>query len=388
MATVQVPQTEPQASVFSQIPKYIRWAKAGVGVVAFFFALSILSEGFRLYRFAADIHPIAGYGSLLLMAVCLGLVGFPILRMIQLPRIVEPPKLPENGKIERKHLLAECRYLDRYLANCARNPEMASQWEDIRVSQSEVVQMRTKIKSAADAEIPGLETELWKWSEKALGRVLDDVDQKVDRMIYREALAVGVATAASPNGTLDSFVMLWRSVKLVSQISVYYYGRPGVLGSLAVCRDVSIATALAGFLQNATQTLGGLVANSVGGVTGVVAGPAVDGITNALVLIRLGHLAKNRCRSVRQWDAATRQFAVIDALAATQRIAVGLSAEILRQAGTGAVAVAGAVVSGLASAANAAAEGLGNVAGSAVNAASAWKDRLGGYFRATVKSAE
>ena len=136
--------------------------------------------------------------------------------------------------------------------------------------------------------------------------------------------------------------MLWRSVNLVSRLAVLYYGRPGFWGTLAICRDVSIATALAGYLQNVTDSLGNLLAKSLGGVTGVVAGPLVEGTTNALVLVRIGYIAKERCRSFRQWDVSTRRSALLRALKATQKVAVGLTTEVLRQVGGGLGAMAGA----------------------------------------------
>ncbi|MFO0948731.1 MAG: hypothetical protein U1D30_22875 [Planctomycetota bacterium] len=109
----------------------------------------------------------------------------------------------------------------------------------------------------------------------------------------------------------------------------------------------------------------------------MIAGPAVDGVTNGLVLIRIGYLAKERCRSFRQWDAQTQTSALGNALNATQKVAVGLTMEILRQVGGKLGAVAGLVASGVGSAAGklgSATEGLrqaaANAAGSVAQSAS------------------
>jgi hypothetical protein len=203
---------------------------------------------------------------------------------------------------------------------------------------------------------------------------------------------VGLATAASPNGVLDAFVMLWRSVRLVSELGLLYYGRPGVWGVLAICRDVSAAVAVAGYMQNVTNSLGNILTGTLGRAGGLIAGPAVDGITNALVLIRIGHLAKERCRSYRRWDAATRRNAILSALSATQSVGVGLAAEILRRVGSG----MGVLASGIASkvgemgenafdAAEAAAQAAGrvvnDVADTALSRAKAFKDAVQQLFR-------
>jgi uncharacterized membrane protein YcjF (UPF0283 family) len=61
--------------------------------------------------------------------------------------------------------------------------------------------------------------------------LLSELDAKVEAYIRREALAVGVSTAVCTSGTLDAFVVLWRAANMVSRISRYYYGRPGLHGS-------------------------------------------------------------------------------------------------------------------------------------------------------------
>ena len=45
---------------------------------------------------------------------------------------------------------------------------------------------------------------------------------------------MGIATAVSPNGTLDAFIVLLRNANMVSRIANLYYGRPGARGSLVI----------------------------------------------------------------------------------------------------------------------------------------------------------
>jgi hypothetical protein len=68
-------------------------------------------------------------------------------------------------------------------------------------------------------------------------------------------------------------------------------------------------------------------------------------VTNALVLVRIGYLARERCRSFRRWDLETRRGAVLASLAATQKVALGLTTELLRQVGSGLGAVAAGALS-------------------------------------------
>jgi hypothetical protein len=298
-----------------------------------------------MYQTLAGVHPWLGGAALVGVGVGMALVLAPAWRFLRMPRVVEPPPLPADGKLTPAQCLAEVRYLDRYLANCSRNPSFGSKRVAITAARTELIPIITQARMANSGNVSAVTDRLLSWSHRSMVPVLADVDARADRLIYQEALAVGLATAASPNGVLDAFVMLWRSVRLVSEIGVLYYGRPGIWGMLAICRDVSLAVAIAGYMQNVTQSLGNVLASTLGKAGGLVAGPAVDGITNALVLIRIGYLAKERCRSYRRWDAATRRSAVVNALSATQMVAFGLSAEILRQVGSGVSAIA----SGLAS---------------------------------------
>ncbi len=95
----------------------------------------------------------------------------------------------------------------------------------------------------------------------------------------------------------------------------------------------------------------------------MVAGPAVDGLTNSLVLIRIGYLAQERCRSSENWDNDNRRSAILSALHKTQKVAVGLTTELFRQLGYGIGTVASTVAGTAYRAAGSAASGLSHVAG-------------------------
>jgi hypothetical protein len=360
---------ERSASVWDQVHRLVRWLKLIVYGTVGFFALLVVTETAHVYRLASDVSPWLGY---VWLGVVLGgfiLVGVPAYRFLQMPRVVQPPRLPTADELRPEHIKSEVRYLEAYLDNCARNSELADKREEIGRARRELADLGRRLGQVPANQVAVAGRELGEWSARVFRNLLGDLDRKAERVIYQESLAVGLATAASPNGTLDAFVMLWRSVNLVARLATLYYGRPGVWGTLAVCRDVSMATAMAGYMQNISESLGNLVAKSIGGVTGVVAGPAIDGATNALVLIRIGYLAQERCRSFRQWDTATRGSALVSALTATQRVAVGLTTEILRQVGSGLTAAASVAATGVAQAAAGAVNRISTVAESALQAA-------------------
>jgi hypothetical protein len=233
-----------------------------------------------------------------------------------------------------------------------------------------------RVKSCSDDDASKLNEELSQWAKKTLTPIWEPVEQRVERMIYEEALKVGVATAVSPNGTLDAYLMLWRSANLIGEIAALHYGRPGLLGTARIGRDVAIAVAVAGTIQSVTDSLGNLAMHSIGGAAGFLAGPLTEGATNALVLTRIGYLAQARCRAYREWNQETQTQALMGALSATKKIALGLTAEIARKAGVGLGAVAGAVGSGVAAAAETAADHVAAAAQAAFQTANQWGSSL------------
>lgn len=369
------------ASIWDQAHRIVCWLRRLLYVTVGLFAFVVIVQATQLYRLASDVSPWLGYAWLGVVAAGAILVGVPVWEFLRMPRVVQPPKLPPADALTLGHLSAEVRYLDEYLSNCSRNSELTEKSQAIRDARSELTALAGRFGRSTQDQVAALDRELTQWVGRVMPAILDEIDRKAERIIYQESLAVGLATAASPNGTLDAFVMLWRAVNLSSKLATLYYGRPGVWGTLAVCRDVSVATAMAGYMQNVSESLGSVVAKSVGGITGVVAGPAIDGATNALVLIRIGYLTQNRCRSFRQWDTQARQSALVAALASTQRIAVGLTAELLRQVGSGLTAAASAAATGMAHAAASAATRISAVAESAISAAVGFGQSLSANFR-------
>ncbi len=376
-----MPESTPTAaapsSLLDQFHRWLRWARWALWAAAGFFVLVALFEGVRLFQTAYGVHPAFGYLTIAGILAAGALIAWPIWRFLHVPRVVRPPAVPASDELGIDHLRAEVRYLERYLTACRRNEELADQAQLIDEARTDLRRLAVRVRSGTDAQAAELGRELTAWTGERMTTILADLDARAEKLIYREALAVGVGTAASPNGTLDAFVVLWRSVNLASRLAVLYYGRPGLWGTLAICRDVSLATAAAAYLQNVTDSLGGLLARTIGGVTGVVAGPAVEGITNALVVVRIGYLARARCRSFREWDPETRKSALSAAFDATQKVAVGLTTEILRTVGGGLGVVAEAAASSVGYVAGAAVDTVTSAAESAKNAAVDLGQRVG-----------
>ena len=357
----------------SQLLAFWRSVKIAASVVIVIFALSILLQVVTFVRTAYDMHPAAGWLVGIGVVAGLGLlIGVPIAAYLRTPKVVDPPYVADPEAPTARDLYSIVDYLDRVLVHAAGNPAFAETRDKVPAARTELADFRNRIRPMTGAEGQALDREIAAWSERTLGPIWKPVNKMVERLIYQEAVTVGVATAISPNGTLDAYLMLWRSSNLIAQIATIHYGRPGLFGTLAVMRDVAAATAIAGTIQSVSDSLGNIAMHSVGGAAGMLAGPVSDGITNALVLTRIGYLADARCKSYRAWSPSQQKHALMTALSATKRVALGLTTEILRKAGVGIGAVAEAAAAGMAAAATGAVDRLGAAAGTVANTVAGW----------------
>ena len=136
----------------------------------------------------------------------------------------------------------------------------------------------------------------------------------MDSLIHAEAVGVGIATAVSMNGTVDAFIVLWRNANLVARISRIYFGRPHLMGSLRILRDVAAIVVVSRALEDVTDITGDVIGGLLGKMGGLVAGPVMDGGVNAMMTLKLGYLAKRRCRSFKGWSAKQAKSISAEAL--------------------------------------------------------------------------
>ena len=308
-----------------------------------FFAMTLIVIGREVGEFYQVIDrysPLLAWAFLsLVLFLVARLIGVPVYRFIKMPVVISAPKLPAKTE---EWTIAHCRdrigYLRGYLKSLRRNPGLPHSIALIHAAEDAASALGDSLTDDADPK--AARAEIASFEAEKVTPLLEPLDREVDRLIRVEAISVGAATALSPNGTLDAFIVLWRNGNLVSRIANIYFGRPGVRGSLAVLRDVSGAALLASYLEGLSDAAGGLIGGMLGSVAGVLAGPLVNGGINALATLRIGYLAKERCRSFKAWDEATKRKAISAALAAAK----GRSQEVL---GSVTKAAGGAVKGGL-----------------------------------------
>lgn len=337
--------------------KFLRRALVIGFVVAVVFAVAEISNLGRLFYW---IHPVLGtmFFVLILGAVAAA-IGRAVVRYIATPQALSPPVMPQKAEeVTLAQLSAQVSFIDRFLRNCEANAELDAQRAGIAAARTRVAALAQRIAQPGFAALAEARDEARALTDQEVPKLLAPLDARVDELIWREALAVGIGTAVSPNGMLDAFIVLWRNLNLISRVSRLYFGRPGLAGTLVIARDVAGSILVASYLESVAEAAGSLIGAQLGSLAGSVAGPVMEGMTNALVTVRVGCLAKDRCRAFQRWDQATKQGALKAVGAYTKKISGKLWKEILAASGLGLGKIGEKLKGGIAASGAAAKSGL------------------------------
>lgn len=327
------------------------WRTLKYAVLGFLAFLTLLAVGqiYLFHQLFSDIHPFLGWAFIaFITGFLLFFVVWPLARFLHAPEISHPPDVNlKDPAITPSALESRLHFDAAYLKNMGANPELADH-------RAEALKARDDLLVLADSKGPDLAAQLASFESARIAILLRDLDKRVDDYIHKEALAVGSATAVSMNGSIDAFIVLWRNINMISRISRLYYGRPSMRISLQVLRDVMMAVLLSRTLDDVSDMAGDALGKTVSRLGGIVAGPVMDGSVNALVTLKLGYVAKKRCRSFDVWSKSSAQTAVMEAFERVSRESSSLVGELVK--------LTGGVLS-------AAAQATGRVAGFATDAA-------------------
>ena len=302
----------------------------------------------EVWRFFHGIHPLAGVAFLLAFALATAwLVGRPVVAFLRVPRAIQPPDLPEPSRRTPADLVWHLAYVERYVSSLEKNPEWGGSTDEVARAVDLCRALREEARAASTEDLPRLVERTTAIEREQVARLLVPLDRRAVEEIRAEALRVGVATAVSPYGSLDAFLVLWRNVNLVSRVARVYYGRPGPRGTLRVVRDVAAATMAGAYVQDLSELAGDAVASFAGKAAGVLAGPLLDGTLNAVATLRIGYVAKARCRSFSAWTARTRRDAARAALGEAARFSGGLVKDVVKAVGGGILSIPAKALGGL-----------------------------------------
>lgn len=343
-----LPRMGPPVQDFGRVVKQLfRVARivsyGAIGLMVFLLAFRVAD----VTRSLAGVHPLLGGAFLLALVLALTwFIGRPLHRFFRLPVVMRAPRIPEMAKRTPRDLARHLEYVARYVESLPTNPEWSGEASKAVQTAAACRALGAEASGSGGAALAGLvgrAVEL----ERAGAELLAPLDRKAADVIRAEAFRVGVATAVSPYGTLDAFLVLWRNVNLVAHVAQIYYGRPSPRGTLRVVRDVSVATIAGAYLQDLGEVAGDFLGSLAGKTAGFFAGPLMEGCLNGVATMRIGYLAKARCRAFQAWNERTAGQAVREALVEAGRFTTGLVGDLVRAVGGGLLRLPGKILGGL-----------------------------------------
>ena len=320
------------ASQWARGWRFLKWSATAFIVIAF---LVVIGQGFLFYRMFDDVHPVLGYAYVVILALILGvMVGRPIRSFLAMPVAARPPAIVIDPQApEPSALAARLKYDLKYLDMLAGNPLLKDESDAIRVGIAKGRALLDRAKLGQQDEALAVSVELEAFERDHIEALLKPLDAKVNALIHAEAVGVGVATAVSMNGTVDAFIVLWRNANLIARVSRIYFGRPHLGGSLRILRDVAAIVVVSRALEDVTDITGDVIGGLLGRMGGLVAGPLMDGGINAMMTLKLGYLAKRRCRSFKGWSAGQAKAISEEALQGVKQESGSVVADLLKRCG-------------------------------------------------------
>ncbi|KCZ87318.1 YcjF family protein [Hyphomonas johnsonii] len=320
------------ASQWARGWRFVKWSATAFIVVAF---LVVIGQGFLFYRMFDDVHPVLGFAYVVILALILAvMVGRPIRSFLAMPVAARPPAIVIDPKApDPAALAARLKYDLKYLDMLARNPLVQDEREAIREGIAKGRVLLERAARGPQGEALTVSVELEAFERDHIEALLKPLDAKVNALIHAEAVGVGVATAVSMNGTVDAFIVLWRNANLIARVSRIYFGRPHLWGSLRILRDVAGIVVVSRALDDVTDITGDVIGGLLGRMGGLVAGPLMDGGINAMMTLKLGYLAKRRCRSFKGWSAGQAQAISEEALQGVKQESGSVVTDLLKRCG-------------------------------------------------------
>jgi putative membrane protein len=255
------------------------WLKLLLGGAAAF-ALGVV--GLDAYDYTADLFArsvwLGGFFTTLLALAAIGAFGWVVREFLSLRRLARVDDL----RLEGERLMAS---------------EAHGQAEDLLRKVEKLYRERTE-----------LDRPIWRFHDQASDAlndrerlqlfahtVFEPIDQEAYRIVQRAGRDIGVLTALTPIGALDSLIVLVRTVAMMRAIARLYGVRPGLAATISLARRGLRNIVIAG--------VGDLVSHAAVETAGasllkMLSARAGQGAVNGLLAARIGLSVMQICRPI------------------------------------------------------------------------------------------
>lgn len=313
----------------------LKWAAYCLAV---FVALLVASQVLVMHLVLAQVHPLLGWLSTLGFAVAFGmLVVRPAATLARIAPGACPPDVDlTDPDLTRQQLQARLTSDDDWLRGMAENPTFSDDVETVSAIRDDLATLRASLR--AGGAVRPLAEQLDAIEEKRIAPILAPIDEEVNEYVRREALEVGVLTAASASGFVDALIVLWRNANMVVWIVQRYYGRGQLRLCIQVLVGLGVTVVSSRVLEAVADTAGGVLKSLLGNIAGALFGALLDGSANALMTLKLGYLTRRRCNTFKEWSDSSAEHHLGQVIRRVEDEAEDLVRELIERHGGATIA--------------------------------------------------
>ena len=124
-------------------------------------------------------------------------------------------------------------------------------------------------------------------------QVLEVIDAEVKKRISAASSQAALSTAISPLALLDALIVIWRSVRLSTEIAGLYGLKPGWLGTMVLLKKGAFNVFFAGTAELLSEYISEAAEATM---ISRLSTAATQGVSNGVLLARLGYGVMQACR--------------------------------------------------------------------------------------------
>lgn len=268
-----------------------RWSKLFSASMVTLLSVGVISEIYRLLSWGFDIHPVLGitFIAVTSLATLSGLIwtwqGFKGLRQLKQTEALHAEADALRHQKTHGQAIPLLKKLDSYYANTPINKPFkeALQQIDSAYNDGEIIRYISQ-------------------------HALKDQDEAARRCVHRYSVQSGIMVALSPYATFDMWLVGWRNLKMLREITEIYGISPGAATQWNLLKKVLHNIAFAG-LSEMTIHAGSHVLGS--SLTSTISARAGQGIGAGLFTARSGLQAVRLCRPLPQEQSEQLQLSTV-----------------------------------------------------------------------------
>jgi hypothetical protein len=274
--------------------KIIKTGLLVFGVLLSFFAFI---EVLRAYQTLYDLHPIAGYTFIAVIAASLlWLAGYLIKTITAQPPVLIPPRIGDPQSAKPRRVRRYAKYLIKYMSRLSNNPSLpADQQEKVAAAIDDLSAAVNSGKSSASL-VEEITTTQDKTIRPAL-KILDDLAEKEIRSCVATVMA---GVTLSPYKAADLMIVLYRNVVMAARIMRIYNSRPRLREQFRIAADIIAVVATVNYINMGKNLIEGLASRAP--LIGKYSDDIAQGIGAGFMTSVVGHAAVQRCKAFKGFN--------------------------------------------------------------------------------------